>query len=126
MDLTSLSIHEAAIYLERKEISSVELTRAHLERIQQVDPRLNSYLTVTPELALQQARQAETEILQGSYKGKLHGIPLALKDLYETEGVRTTAGSSFFADYIPETDAAAVQRLRAAGERRVLRAAAVV
>jgi aspartyl-tRNA(Asn)/glutamyl-tRNA(Gln) amidotransferase subunit A len=115
MELTSLSIHQAATYLKRKEISPVELTRAHLERIQQVEPRLNAYITLTPELALQQARQAEDEIRQGEYKGALHGIPLGLKDLYETQGVRTTAGSSFFADYIPEADAAAVQKLREAG-----------
>jgi len=115
MELTSLSIHQAATHLRRKEISPVELTRAHLERIQQVDLRLNAYITLTPELALQQARQAEDEIRQGEYKGALHGIPLGLKDLYETQGVRTTAGSSFFADYIPEADAAAVQKLREAG-----------
>jgi aspartyl-tRNA(Asn)/glutamyl-tRNA(Gln) amidotransferase subunit A len=115
MELTSLSIHEAARLLEKKEISPVELTQAHLERIQLLDRYLNSYLTITPELALEQARQAETEIMHGSYKGALHGIPLALKDLYETQGIRTTAGSTFFADYIPEADAVAVQKLKEAG-----------
>lgn len=115
MELTSLSIHEAAKLLKRKEISPVELTQAHLERIQTLDGQLNSFLTVTPEVALQQARQAEGEIRQGEYRGALHGIPLALKDLYETQGVRTTAGSTFFADYVPEEDAAAVQKLRQGG-----------
>jgi len=115
MDLTSLTIHEAAGLLKQKEISPVELTQAHLERIQQLDQRLNSFLTLTPELALQQARRAEMEIQHGNYKGALHGIPLALKDLYETMGIRTTAGSTFFADYIPDADAAVVQRLKEAG-----------
>ncbi len=105
MELTSLNIHQAADLLKQKQISPIELTQAHLERIQQLDQRLNSFITLTPELALQQARQAETEIQQGEYKGALHGIPLALKDLYETQGIRTTAGSTFFADYIPESDA---------------------
>ncbi len=115
MELTSLTIHEAARLLKNKEISPVELTQAHLDRIQKLDQYLNSFITITPELSLQQARQAETEILHGNYRGALHGIPLALKDLYETQGIRTTAGSSFFADYIPEADAAVVQKLRQAG-----------
>jgi aspartyl-tRNA(Asn)/glutamyl-tRNA(Gln) amidotransferase subunit A len=115
MELVSLTIQEAANLLEKKEISPVELTQAHLERIQQLDQRLNSYITLTPEDSLQQARLAEEEILRGIYKGPLHGIPLALKDLYETEGLRTTAGSTFFADYIPEEDAVAVQKLKQAG-----------
>ena len=115
MELTSLNIHEAAELLKHKEISPVELTQAHLERIQLLDQRLNSFITVTPELAIEQARQAEMEIAQGSYKGALHGIPLALKDLYETQGIRTTGGSTFFADYFPEADAAVVQRLKEAG-----------
>jgi aspartyl-tRNA(Asn)/glutamyl-tRNA(Gln) amidotransferase subunit A len=115
MELTSLTIHKAADLLKQKEISPVELTQAHLDRIQQVDQRLNSFITLTPELALQRARQAEREIQLGNYKGPLHGIPLALKDLYETEGIRTTAGSTFFADYIPEVDGAAVQKLKESG-----------
>jgi aspartyl-tRNA(Asn)/glutamyl-tRNA(Gln) amidotransferase subunit A len=115
MELTSLTSYEAASLLIKKEISPVDLTVAHLERIQHVDQRLNSFITITPELALQQARQAEMEMQQGIYKGRLHGIPLALKDLYETEGIRTTAGSTFFADYIPEVDAFTVQKLKEAG-----------
>ncbi len=115
MDLTSLNLHEAAELLKTRQISPVELTQAHLVRISQLDQRLNAFITLTPELALQQARQAEAEIQQGNYRGKLHGIPLAIKDLYETEGIRTTAGSTFFADYIPEADAAVVQKLKDAG-----------
>jgi len=115
MDLTSLTIHEAASLIKGNEISPVELTQAHLERIEKLNERVNAYLTITPELGLQQARQAETEIQHGEYKGWLHGIPLALKDLYETQGVRTTAGSTFFAEYIPDMDASVVQKLKEAG-----------
>jgi aspartyl-tRNA(Asn)/glutamyl-tRNA(Gln) amidotransferase subunit A len=115
MDLTSLNLYQAAELLKTKQISPVELTQAHLKRISQLDQRLNCFITLTPELALQQARQAEVEILQGNYRGALHGIPLALKDLYETQGTSTTAGSTFFANYIPEADAAAVQKLKEAG-----------
>ncbi|HEX9091548.1 MAG TPA: amidase, partial [Anaerolineales bacterium] len=115
MELTSLSLSEASDLLKRRTISPVELTQAHLERIQRIDPQLNSFLTVTPELALKQARQAERELSRGEYKGALHGIPIGLKDLYETQGIRTTAGSSFFVDYVPEADARAVQKLKDAG-----------
>jgi aspartyl-tRNA(Asn)/glutamyl-tRNA(Gln) amidotransferase subunit A len=115
MEMTTLKLYQAAELLEKKDISPVELTRAHLDRIQMYDPLLNSFITVTPELALQQARQAESEILRGEYKGFLHGIPLGLKDLFETEGIRTTAGSTFFADYVPDADAAVVQKLKEAG-----------
>ncbi len=115
MELTALSLHEAAGLIKTGEISPFELTKAHLVRIQQLDSRLKAFITITPEIALQQARQAEDEIVHGEYKGALHGIPLALKDLFETQGIRTTAGSTFFADYIPEADAAVVQMLKEAG-----------
>ncbi|MGE5123111.1 MAG: amidase [Acidobacteriaceae bacterium] len=115
MQLTTLSLQQAAQLLKHKEISPVELAQAHLESIERLDQELNSFLTVTPELALQQARQAEKEIMQGEYKGNLHGIPLGLKDLFETKGIRTTAGSTFFAEYFPDTDAVVVQKLKEAG-----------
>ncbi len=113
--LTTLSIASAGELLAAGEISPVELAQAHLARIQQLDPQLNCFITLTPELALQQARQAEEEMRAGLYRGPLHGIPLALKDLFETAGVRTTAGSSFFAENVPEQDAAVVGKLREAG-----------
>lgn len=115
MELCSLTLHQAADLLRQEDISPVELTQAHLERIERIEDRLNAFITITPELAIQQAHQAEMEIHNGDYKGSLHGIPLALKDLFETEGIRTTAGSSFFSDYIPDEDAAVVQKLKAAG-----------
>ena len=115
MELTSLNIQQAGDLLKRREISPLELTQAHLERIQKYDQHLNSFITLTPELALQQAHLAEKEIQQGNYRGNLHGIPLGLKDLFETQGIRTTAGSTFFAEYIPESDASVVQKLKEAG-----------
>lgn len=115
MDFTTLTITTAADLLVRGEISPVELTQAHLRRIERVERVLNCFITFTPEAALQSARQAEAEMLRGDYRGTLHGIPLALKDLYETRGVRTTAGSKFFVENIPQVDAAAVERLNTAG-----------
>lgn len=115
MPLTSLTLLEAAQLIENREISPVELTQAHLSRIDALDPRLNAFITLTPEAALQSARQAESAIRDGRYLGPLHGIPLALKDLYETAGVRTTAGSKIFAGHVPEKDCAAWEKLQAAG-----------
>jgi aspartyl-tRNA(Asn)/glutamyl-tRNA(Gln) amidotransferase subunit A len=115
MDILPKTITEAAVLLARGDISPVELALAFLERIQQLDPKLKAFITVTPELAIQQAHQAEIEIRAGEMRGPLHGIPLALKDLFETAGVRTTAGTSFFAEYVPEADAAVVEKLKTAG-----------
>lgn len=115
MELTSLKIHEAARLLKNREISPVELAQVHLDRIEKYDQQLNAFITITPELALQQARQAEREMGQGEYKGSIHGIPLGLKDLFETQEIRTTAGSTFFSEYIPESDAAVVQKLKESG-----------
>ena len=115
MELTELTITEAAEMIERRELSPVELTESHLTRIERVDPQLNCFITLTAQLALDEARRAEEIIGQGTYLGPLHGIPLAVKDLYETAGVRTTAGSTFFADYVPEGDCIAVQKLKTAG-----------
>lgn len=115
MEPTSLTITEAAELLEKRQISPVELAQAHLTRIQQVDPHLNCFITLTPESALQSARQAEAAIQKGDYLGPLHGVPVALKDLYETAGVRTTAGSKFFSGYVPEHDCAAWEKLQSAG-----------
>ncbi len=115
MDLTELTLYEAADLISRREITPVELTQAHLRRIEQVEPKLNSFITLTAEAALQSARQAEETLRRGGYYGLLHGIPITLKDLFETQGVRTTAGSKIFAGHVPETDGAVVQKLKAAG-----------
>ncbi|MBI4199264.1 MAG: Asp-tRNA(Asn)/Glu-tRNA(Gln) amidotransferase subunit GatA [Chloroflexi bacterium] len=114
-DLCYLTIRDAASLLRRRELSPVELTRAHLERIEQVDKQVQAYVTLLPEEALAEARAAEAAIGRGQYRGPLHGIPVAHKDLYDTRGVRTTAQSKLLEDRVPEEDATAVARLKEAG-----------
>lgn len=110
-----LTISEAAPLLAAGELSPVTLTQAYLDRIAAVDGRLDSYVTLTAERALSQARAAAAEIAAGRYRGPLHGIPIALKDLYDTAGIRTTAMSRVTPDRIPDEDATTVARLDAAG-----------
>ena len=114
-DITWLSLQEAAALVRRKSVSPVELTQACLARIERLQPALNAFITVTADQALQQARDAEAEIQKGKWRGPLHGIPLALKDLFDTAGVRTTAASGVFKDRVPQEDAEVVRRLRAGG-----------
>ncbi len=114
-DLHYLTIWEAGPLLKNRKLSPVELTRAFLARIDQLDKTLQAYITVLPERALSEARMAEAEILRGDYKGPLHGIPIALKDLYDTKGIRTTASSRVMANRIPAEDATTTSRLAAAG-----------
>jgi aspartyl-tRNA(Asn)/glutamyl-tRNA(Gln) amidotransferase subunit A len=114
-DVTGLSLNEASAMLRRRAVSPVELTQACLARIERLNPVLNAFITVTAEQALRQARDAEAEIRRGNWRGPLHGIPIALKDLIDTAGVRTTAGSALFKDRIPQEDAEVVRRLNAAG-----------
>jgi aspartyl-tRNA(Asn)/glutamyl-tRNA(Gln) amidotransferase subunit A len=113
--LCYLTIREASTLLRSRQLSPVELTRAFLERIAQLDDTLQAYITVLPESAMAAARTAEAEILRGDYRGPLHGIPIALKDLYDTQGIRTTASSRVMADRIPSEDATTTARLEAAG-----------
>jgi len=101
--------------LRAKEISPVEITQACLARIDKLNPQLNAFITVMAESALAQARQAEAEILRNEWLGPLHGVPVALKDLIDISGVRTTAASAVSKDRIPTHDAEVVRRLRAAG-----------
>jgi aspartyl-tRNA(Asn)/glutamyl-tRNA(Gln) amidotransferase subunit A len=109
------SILELAGLLRSKAVSPVELTSDCLRRIEKLNPALNAFITVTPDLARAQAQQAEAEILRGQWRGPLHGIPMGLKDLIDTAGVRTTAASAVFKDRIPDTDADVVLRLKVAG-----------
>lgn len=113
--LTQLTITEAAPLIASRQISPVELTEACLARIAWLDPQLNCFITLTADAAMEQARQAEREITHGHYRGPLHGIPIAHKDLYETKGVRTTAGSIIFADHVPSADSTVVEKLNDAG-----------
>ncbi len=114
-DVTQYSLVEVAALLRRKAVSPVELTEACLARIERLNPALNAFITITAEQALQQAREAEAEIQRGRWRGALHGVPLALKDLIDTAGIRTTAASAVFKDRIPTEDAEVVRRLKAAG-----------
>jgi aspartyl-tRNA(Asn)/glutamyl-tRNA(Gln) amidotransferase subunit A len=109
------SILELSKWLRTKAVSPVEVTRHCLERIEALNPLLNAFITVTSDLALAQAREAEAEILRGQWRGPLHGIPIGLKDLIDTAGIRTTAASAVFKDRIPDKDADVVCRLKAAG-----------
>jgi aspartyl-tRNA(Asn)/glutamyl-tRNA(Gln) amidotransferase subunit A len=114
-DLAFAGIAELAPRLAAKEISPVELTDAALARLEALEPRLNAFITVTAESARHAARAAEAAILAGHYQGLLHGIPVAIKDLYATRGVATTFGSPLYADWVPDFDAAAVESLKRAG-----------
>lgn len=114
-DLCFKTMAELAPLIERRELSPVELTAAVLARIERLNPKLNAYITLTADKAMDSARQAEREIASSSYRGPLHGIPISLKDLYYTKGERTTGGSKILADFVPDHDAAVVERLRAAG-----------
>ena len=114
-ELCYLSITEAARGLRRKEFSATELARACLERIESIDHKLHSFITITADLALEQARKAEQELGAGRDKGPLHGIPIAFKDLYATQGIRTTCHSAVLQDWLPDHDAETVTKLREAG-----------
>ncbi len=113
--MLELSIAEASDLLRRREISPVDLTNACLARIEQLNPRLNAFITVMHDSALAEAREAEHEIAAGRWRGPLHGIPIGLKDLIDTAGTKTTCGSALFAERVPTEDAEVVQRLKAAG-----------
>ncbi|HEU4509682.1 MAG TPA: amidase [Pyrinomonadaceae bacterium] len=113
--MPDLTIAEASDLLRRKEISPVDLTTSCLARIEQLNPTINAFITVMHDSALAEARKAEEEINAGNWRGPLHGIPIGLKDLIDTAGVKTTCGSALFADRVPAHDAEVVQRLKQAG-----------
>jgi aspartyl-tRNA(Asn)/glutamyl-tRNA(Gln) amidotransferase subunit A len=110
-----VTIREAAEALRARQVSSTELTTAALKRIERLNPTLNAFITVTAESALAQARQADEELAAGRDRGPLQGLPIALKDLFLTRGVRTTAGSKLFENYVPDSNATVVEKLEAAG-----------
>src|SRR5215213_1379033 len=114
-DLCYAPISELATRLASRALSPVELTEAYLRRLEALDPKIHAFVTLTPERALDDARRAEHEIGRGDVRGPLHGIPIALKDLYDTAGIRTTAHSRVYLDRVPAEDAATTAKLRQAG-----------
>ena len=110
-----MSVADLARVIATKEVSPVEVVRAHLDRIAALDGGLHAFITVTAEAALDAARVAEDELAAGCARGPLHGVPFALKDLFDTAGVRTTGGSKILADRVPTVDSTVARRLRAGG-----------
>jgi len=114
-ELPFLTASQLSNLIETKEVSPVEATEAYLDRIEEVDPKLNSYITITGEQAFESARQAEQEIAAGKHRGPLHGVPMAVKDQFNTAGVLTTGGSSILKDNVPSEDATVIAKLKEAG-----------
>ena len=114
-DLATLTLSDAGRLICSRKLSPVELTEGCLDRIRRFDPAISSFILVTEDIALQQAKQAEDEIAKGRYRGPLHGIPYGLKDIIETAGIPTTAHSRVLKEHVPRHDAVVAQHLRAAG-----------
>ncbi|HEX9425547.1 MAG TPA: amidase family protein [Pyrinomonadaceae bacterium] len=114
-ELTSLTLKQASDLIKSKKVTSLDLTRACLDRIDKYEPVLNAFITVTAEKALAQAREMDAETAKGKRRGPLHGIPIALKDNIDTAGIRTTAASLLFAERIPIEDAEVLRKLKSAG-----------
>src|SRR5262245_50561782 len=114
-DLCLLDLADVGHKIQAGKLTSVEVTEAVLDRISRYDGRLKSYATLTADLALDQAKQADVEIARGQIRGPLHGVPVGVKDLCHTKGIPTSAGMSIYRDYRPEHDATVVVRLREAG-----------
>ncbi len=114
-DIAFASVVQLSRWIERRELRSERLTQIYLKRLQQFDPRLRCVITLTRDLALRQAQQADAEIAAGKYRGPLHGIPWGAKDLLDTAGIPTTYGAEPFRNRVPTEDAAVVKRLHAAG-----------
>jgi aspartyl-tRNA(Asn)/glutamyl-tRNA(Gln) amidotransferase subunit A len=115
VDLAFASARRLAALVREGQVSPVEITRLYLERIERLDPRLRAYITVLPEAALEAARRAETAVVRGDALPPLHGVPYAVKDQFDTAGVRTTAGSRILEHHVPAKDATTISRLNAAG-----------
>lgn len=114
-ELAGLSLARVGELIRDREVSPVEVTTGVLERIDRLDGVIGAFVTVMADQALRAARAAEREIAAGVYRGPLHGVPVSLKDLISTRGVRSTAGSASMADRVPDHDAAVVERLGEAG-----------
>jgi aspartyl-tRNA(Asn)/glutamyl-tRNA(Gln) amidotransferase subunit A len=114
-ELAFSTISDTAARIRTRQISPIEITEALLERIEKIDPQIHAFVTLTADLALEQAKKAEQDIASGNYKGPLHGIPIVHKDICYTQGIRTTAGSKLLQDFVPDYDATVVKKLHDAG-----------
>jgi amidase len=114
-NLTFAPAHQLAQMIRDRQVSAVEVFDAHLAQIAKHNSKLNAICTLDEDNAPSRAKQADEALLRGESWGALHGVPITVKDLLETSGLRTTAGSTSLKDYIPQHDATAVSRLRAAG-----------
>ena len=124
-EIFSLSVTELAKRIETKKLSPVELTQLYLDRSQKFGPRFNAYARLTPESALEQAKAAEKEIQRGHYRGPLHGIPYAAKDLLAVKGQPTTWGARPFANQVFDYNAAVIEHLRSVGAVLIGKAAMI-
>jgi aspartyl-tRNA(Asn)/glutamyl-tRNA(Gln) amidotransferase subunit A len=124
-EILYLPISELGRHLRQKSFSPVELAQSYLDRSHQIGPKLNAYVTITSELAIEQARAAEKEIAAGHYRGPLHGIPYALKDLVAVKGYRTTWGARPYVDQTFDYNATIVEKLNAAGAVLIGKAAMI-
>jgi aspartyl-tRNA(Asn)/glutamyl-tRNA(Gln) amidotransferase subunit A len=114
-DLAFTSATELAGLIRARKLSPVELTRAVLDRIERLNPIVNAFCTVTPDVALAAAREAEQAVMKGEVRGPLHGVPFSIKDLHYTKGIRTMSGSFIFERRVPDVDPPVVRRLKQAG-----------
>jgi aspartyl-tRNA(Asn)/glutamyl-tRNA(Gln) amidotransferase subunit A len=114
-DYRYLSLTALSRLIQERKVSPTEVVKGCLKRIEQLNPTLNAFITITAEQALKQAAAAEAEIRDGNWKGHLHGIPVAIKDMFDTAGIRTTAAFEAFRDRVPEKDAVVVAKVKAAG-----------
>ena len=114
-DIPFLTATELSGLIQSRQVSPVEAAEAYFERIAEVDGKLNSYITVTRDHALEEARRAEREIAQGTRRGPLHGVPVAVKDQFNTAGIRTSGGSRVLRDFVPDEDATVIANLKQAG-----------
>src|SRR4029077_10555226 len=114
-DVAFWPVTKLAALIERKLVTSTELTQMYLARLKRYQPALNFYVTLTEDLALKQAADAEQEIKAGRYRGPLHGLPYGAKDLFATKDIKTTWGGEPYVDQVPTYDATIIERLRAAG-----------
>jgi Asp-tRNA(Asn)/Glu-tRNA(Gln) amidotransferase A subunit family amidase len=114
-DIPYISTTELAELIRKREVSPIEAVEAYLERIESLNGKLNAFLTVCRDEALEAAQEAEQALSRGNYLGPMHGIPVAVKDQVYTKGIRTTLGSPVFADFVPDEDATVIAKLKAAG-----------